>query len=195
MAMVTMYAADPSDVGAAFTATATANLFDIDRGVLSSEADIVKERVDRWGMNPLFAVMESLEPRGYPQWESVDAEATAAELNKLLRFPRAQAGFAAWALQHGPADVVTGLLDAAISEFESSPRHQYLVARAFSRAFPTWEPSQWAEHANPVLRQVVAATLPADDPPSLSSSAPAVNDSSGCRCTRTAGRLSTSVKH
>ncbi|KJQ52515.1 NACHT domain-containing protein [Microbacterium sp. SA39] len=159
---ITFVNSDPSEVGAAFTATA--NLFGIDRGVLSAEADIVKARVDRWGMDPLFAVMESMDPHGYPEWESVDAVATAAELNKLLRFPRAQAGFAAWALQQGPADIVLGLLDVAVSEFESSPRHQYLVARAFARASPNWEPAPWAEHANPVLRQAVAATLPEDDP-------------------------------
>ncbi len=154
--------ADPAVIAEVFAMTA--RLFSIDRGHLSAEAAIVRSRVDRWGTNPLFAATDTPEPKTLPRWDLVDAKQTAGLLSQLLHFPDPQAHFAAWALANGPSDVVVDLLSTAMADFEKLPHRQHLIARAFAHASATWTPSEWAEHPNPVLREVAVSALSPDDP-------------------------------
>ena len=134
-----------------------------DPGILSAQASLVNERVEATnGHTAFFYLFDRARRRHLDRWQDIDDRAAAVQLiASLFTLGLNSALVALRTLWDFPEPLVAApVLRKLLSQVQSSPRHQRLVALGLYSLRGTPEPQCWLDSENPVLRAVLASTCP-----------------------------------
>jgi hypothetical protein len=131
-----------------------------DTGILSAQASLAAERIDAEAGNraPFFSLFDQARRRELNRWHDIDDRAAAVRLiGTLFTLGLSSACIALNALWKFPDPAIAApILRDLLSEVDSSPKHQELVAHTLCSLRGTPEPDCWIGSDDPVLRVVLA---------------------------------------
>lgn len=142
------------------------DVYQVDRRVISSEAALVLERLDKWGGHaPFYALFDEANAIRETSWHTVeDVDAAADLLLKLFWLGADQARVAARALWGAPLSSAReqNLRD-LIEQLKVSPRHERYAALALASLATSTEPAEWVTGDDPILRRVAVSFVDPTD--------------------------------